>query len=444
MKIFIVEDDEWYNEYISYNIELDDSHEIQKYQLGQDCLNNLKDQPDLITLDYQLPDISGEEILKRIKNFNPNIEVLIISEQEKIETAVKLLKEGAFDYIVKTKDIQDRLLSVIRNIKKQKRLEKQIDSLQQEVEKKYRFEKTIVGQSKEIKQIFALIEKASNTSIVVTITGETGTGKELVAKAIHYNSERKKEPFVAINMAALPPELIESELFGHEKGAFTGAQNVRVGKFEEADSGTLFLDEIGEMDLSMQAKLLRALQEREITRLGSNKIIKLKCRIIVATNQNLKEEIKEKNFREDLYYRLFGITIEMPPLRDRGKDILVLSKHFIKEYCNENDLPIKYLSTDAQQKLLSYHYPGNIRELKSVVELAIVMSNGENIEMQDITFGSDEHDPQAINFELTLAEHNLRIVQSYLKKSNNNVKEAAQKLGVGFSTIYRMLKKHES
>ena len=443
MKIFIVEDDEWYSEYIAYNLQLDDDHDIEKFQLGGECLKELKKQPDIITLDYQLPDASGEDILRKIKDFNPDIEVIIISEQEKIETAVELLKQGAFDYIVKSKDIRDRLLSVLRNIKKQIGLRKQIDTLQLEVEKKYEFEKTILGQSKEIKRIYGLIEKAIQTNIVVTITGETGTGKELVAKAIHYNSPRRKAPFVAINMAAVPSDLIESELFGHEKGAFTGAQSTRLGKFEEAGDGTLFLDEIGELDLSLQAKLLRALQEKEISRLGSNKIINIKCRIIVATNRNLKQEVKEKKFREDLYFRLFGITIDMPPLRERGNDILVLSRYFIKAYCEENGIEIKSLSRDSQKKLMSYHFPGNIRELKSVIELAIVMSNDKEIGADDITFGGEEFDPETMNYELTLKEHNHRIVQSYLKKYNDNVKLAAEKLGIGFSTIYRMLRQEE-
>jgi len=308
------------------------------------------------------------------------------------------------------------------------------------VEKKYNYEKSIIGNSKEIKKVFGLIEKAINTNIVVTITGETGTGKELVAKAIHYNSIRKKEPLIAINMAAVPKDLIESELFGHEKGAFTGAQATRIGKFEEASGGTLFLDEIGEMDLTLQAKLLRALQEKEITRIGSNKVIKTNCRIIVSTNRNLKQEVKDKKFREDLFYRLFGITIEIPPLREREHDILVLSRYFIREYCKENNITVKDLSREAQKKLLSYSYPGNVRELKSVVELAVVMSNNQEIETEDIKFGNDELEPEVMNYELTLREHNYRIVKSYLRKYDENVKIAAEKLGIGFSTIYRMLK----
>lgn len=443
LKVYIVEDDDWYAKLIEYNIKLDEDHEVKIFESGEACLKELKNQPDVITLDYKLPDIKGEEMMKKIKDYNPDIEVVIISEQEKIETAVELLKLGAFDYIVKSKDIRDRLLSVIRNIKKQSGLKEKIRNLQEEVEQKYDFENSIIGNSKSIKKIYRLIEKAIQTNIVVTITGETGTGKELVAKAIHYNSDRKKNPFIPINMAAIPSELIESELFGHEKGAFTGAQNTRIGKFEEADSGTLFLDEIGEMDLTLQAKLLRVLQEKEVTRVGSNKSKKINCRIIVATNRNLQQEVKKGNFRDDLYYRLFGLTIQMPPLRDRDNDIIILAKHFISSNCKENNMPEKVLSRETQKKLMSYAYPGNVRELKSVIDLAVVMANGPEIEAEDITFSKDDTDPEFINKELTLREHNLRIVKAYLKKYDENVKQAADALDIGFSTIYRMLKEED-
>jgi len=441
MKVFIVEDDEWYCEFISYTLQLDDEYDIIKFHSGKDCLNNLKEKPDIITLDYQLPDLSGEELLKKIKDFDPEIEVIVISEQEKIETAVNLLKLGAFDYIVKSKDIRDRLLNVLRNIKRQRGLKKQINLLQSEVEKKYDFENTIIGSSPEIKKVYNLIEKAITTNMVVTITGETGTGKELVAKAIHYNSPRKKEAFIAINMAAIPKDLIESELFGHEKGAFTGAQIARIGKFEEASGGTLFLDEIGEMDLNLQAKLLRALQEKEITRIGSNKPIKIDSRIIVSTNRNLKEEVKEKRFRDDLYYRLLGITIAMPPLRERENDVIALARFFMDKFCIENRMQSKVLSREAQKKLLSYSFPGNVRELKSITELAVVMSNTEEIEAEDISIEANEKGTEIIDYELTLREHNFKVAKAYLTKYNDNVKVAAEKLGIGFSTLYRMLRK---
>lgn len=443
LKVFVVEDDEWYAEFISYNLTLDQDVEVKKFLNARDLLNHLKDKPDVITLDYRLPDLDGEQLLKKIKDFNPEIEIVVVSEQEKIETAVDLLKLGAYDYIVKSKDIRDRILNVVRNLKKQSGLKRKIHSLQKEVEKKYDFKKLIIGNSLPVKKVFELIEKAIQTNISVTITGETGTGKELVAKSIHFNSDRKKQPFVPINMAAIPHELIESELFGHEKGAFTGAHISRKGKFEEADTGTLFLDEIGEMELTLQAKLLRALQEKEITRVGSNNPIKINCRIIVASNKNLLQMVKKGAFRDDLYYRLFGLNIQMPPLRERDTDILLLAKYFIREYARENSLPEKKLNREAQKKLMTYTYPGNVRELKSVIELAFVMSNSEEIETDDITFSQDDTDPEKINQEMTLREHNIRIIKSYLKKYNGNVKEAANKLDIGFSTIYRMIKERK-
>jgi two-component system, NtrC family, response regulator AtoC len=418
-------------------------YRVTKFLNGNDCIKNLKSRPDVVTIDYRLPDMSGETLLKTIKDLDQDIEIVVISEQEKIEIAVELLKLGAYDYIVKSMDIRERLLNVVRNLKKQSNLKKQLVTLQNEVEKKYDFEKQIIGQSKPIKKIFGLIEKAINTSISVTITGETGTGKDLVAKAIHYNSERRKKPFVAINMAAIPRELVESELFGHEKGAFTGAHASRKGKFEEADGGTLFLDEIGEMDLTLQAKLLRALQEREVTPVGSNKSIQVNCRILVATNKNLLQNVRSGMFRDDLYYRLFGLGINMPPLRERDNDILLLAKHFMKVYCQENNIPEKIISREAQKKLMTYTYPGNVRELKSVIELSVVLSNNQQIEVEDINFSEDDTLPEMINRELTLREHNLRIVKSYLNKYDGNVKEAARKLDIGFSTIYRMLKEEE-
>jgi DNA-binding NtrC family response regulator len=439
-RIFVVEDDDWYNKLLVHNLSLNPDYEVQSFRTGKDCLNKLNDAPDAVTLDYRLPDMDGADVLKKIKEENPDIQVIIISGQEDIDVVVELLKAGAYDYIVKTNDIRQRLLNTVHNIRQRTDLKSRIVSLQKEVEVKYDFQKSIIGDSPAIKKIFGLIEKAIQTNITVTITGETGTGKELVAKAIHYNSSRKSKPFVAVNAAAIPSELIESELFGHEKGAFTGAATQRLGKFEEADGGTLFLDEVGEMDISFQAKLLRALQEKEITRVGSNKVIKTDCRIIVATNRNLAEEVKAGKFREDLYYRFFGLPIELPPLRERGNDILVLSKFFLDKFCKENKLDPKSLSEDAQQKLMAYSFPGNIRELKSVIDLAAVMADGKEIGASDITLGTPGVLPDVMNGQLTLREYNFKIVSAYLRKHENNIPLVAEKLDISQSTIYRMLK----
>jgi two-component system response regulator AtoC len=439
--IYIVEDNEWFNQLLVHNLSLNPDYQVRGFYTAKDFLKHLDDSPDVVTLDYRLPDMDGAEVLSKIKAHNPNIEVLIISAQDNIETAVELLKHGANDYIVKEKDIRERLLRVINNIHKNLYLKNRISYLEKEVQKKYNFQNFIIGNSPAILRTIELIEKAISTNITITITGETGTGKEVVAKAIHYNSSRKNKPFVPVNVASIPAELIESELFGHEKGSFTGALARRIGKFEEANGGTLFLDEIGEMDISIQAKLLRALQEKEIIRIGSNAPVKIDCRIIVATHRNLKSEIKEGKFREDLYYRLFGLPIELPPLRERGNDILLLAKHFAKSFCEENALKEKILTPDAQKKILTYNFPGNVRELKSVVELAIVMSSNNEIDANDITLTSSEIITELTNEELTLEEYNLRILNIYLKKYDDNIKLVAEKLNISQSTIYRMLKK---
>jgi DNA-binding NtrC family response regulator len=368
---------------------------------------------------------------------------VMLTEQEKIETAVELLNKGAFDYIVKSKNIRDRLFTSLAHIKDKIGLQKQVSNLEAAVQKKYDFEKVIIGTSKPILEVFELLGKAASSKINVTLTGETGTGKELAAKAIHYNSNRAREAFVAVNLAALPAELIESELFGHEKGAFTGAQFQRIGKFEEATNGTIFLDEIAEIDAHIQVKLLRVLQEKEIVRIGSNKTIKVNPRIIVASHKDLQKEVKEGRFREDLYFRLFGLTIELPPLRDRGNDIVILAKHFIASYASENEVAAPELSHKAIDKLLSYSFPGNVRELRSIIELAVVMCDNKEISENDINFRNnmDLYTPPSEG--LTLKAHTERIIRLYLDKHKGNVKAAARELDISYSTIYRMLKPDE-
>ena len=315
--------------------------------------------------------------------------------------------------------------------------------MQQEISVKYDFEKSIVGNSSAIKKVFENIERAVKTQITVSITGETGTGKELVAKAIHYNSKRKSKPFVAVNIAAIPKDLIESELFGHEKGSFTGALQRRIGKFEEAEGGTLFLDEIGEMDISLQAKLLRVLQEKEVTRIGSNQAIKLDVRVLVATHRNLQEEVKAKNFREDLYYRLLGLPIQLPPLRERGQDIIILAKYFLDQFVKENQLPKIKISDEAQAKLLQYAFPGNVRELKSIIELAAVLGDGGELRSQDISFNSPMSTDSFMLKEMTMQDYTYHIIRSYLNKYDDNVLDVAKRLDIGKSSIYRYLKEME-
>ena len=438
--IFVLEDDEWYNKLLSHTISLNPDYQVKSFFSASEFFKNIHEKPDVVTLDYRLPDNTGEDVLEKIKQVSPDTEVIIISEQGNIETALNLLKNGAYDYIVKEKNIKDRLLAIINNVQKNIKLKSRIIILEKELQKKHDFSQSIVGSSPAMANVSSLIEKALGINITVTITGETGTGKEVVAKTIHYNSIRKQKPFVAVNVAAIPADLIESELFGHEKGSFTGALARRIGKFEEANGGTLFLDEIGEMELTVQAKLLRVLQEKEITRIGSNVPVKTDCRIIVATHRNLKEEVKSGRFREDLYFRLYGLIIELPPLRERGKDVLILAKYFMDVFCKENQLAPKTLSDEAQGKLMSYHFPGNVRELKSTVELAIVMSNSDNILAEHINLSSSDIISDNFSEDMTLKEYELKIIKNYLKKYDDNMKLVAQKLDIGLSTLYRILK----
>ncbi len=358
LKIFVVEDNEWYNKLLVYTLSLNPDYEVKSFFNARDFLNCLGESPDVVTLDYRLPDLSGLEVLKRIRQENNDVQVILISEQEDTDMVVTLLKLGAYDYITKSTDIKERLLNTIQNLRKDIGLKMEISTLRREIQKKYSFSQTIIGESQAIKSVNELIEKALETNITVIISGETGTGKELVAKAIHYNSRRKERSFVAVNVPAIPSELIESELFGHEKGAFTGASSRRIGRFEEADGGTLFLDEIGEMEQNLQTRLLRVLQEKEIVRVGSNKPVKTDCRIITATNKNLREEVKKGRFREDLYYRLLGLPIELPPLRDRGNDILILARHFIENFCSENNIPTEKTGTVSTEKTDGLFLPG--------------------------------------------------------------------------------------
>lgn len=443
-KIFIVEDDEWFNEFLVYILSLNPDHDARSFKKGKDLLKMLNEQPQMVTLDYNLPDMDGGALMKKIKEQSPQTECIIISEQNKIDTAVSLLKDGAYDYFVKSQDIRDRLLNTIEKIKQQQQLQTKIIQLEEAVGKKYSFENRLIGKSEDFQKMFPLIQKATQTNITVSITGETGTGKEEVAKAIHYNSPRKSGPFLAVNMAAIPEELAESELFGHEKGAFTGALNSRTGRFEESNGGTLFLDEIGEMELQLQAKLLRVLQEKEVVKLGSNKHIKFDARIIVATHKNLQEEVKRGAFREDLFFRLFGLQIKIPPLRQRATDIMLLAEFFIKKFCHENTLAQKNLSAQAKQKLMAYHFPGNVRELKSVIELACVLSEEKTIDATDLNFSHSDFSTELLSEELTLEGYEKKIINHFLNKYNNNALLVAEKLGIGKSTIYRFLNREKN
>ncbi len=440
MRIFCVEDDLVFSKVLRHRLSLDPEFTVSSFDTAKKFLAELSNSPDIITIDVNLPDMGGVQLLEEIRRELPEVPVLAISGQEDVKVAASLFRLGLYDYIVKDENTLDRLWSVIHNISSKVVLDREVKVLRKEVDVKYDLNSELKGTSVGMQRVLSTLKKSLHSDINVAITGETGTGKELVAKTIHFNSTRKRGPFVAVNVTAIPSELIESELFGHEKGAFTGAQNERIGKFEEAKGGTLFLDEIGEMEISAQAKILRVLQEMEVTRVGGNKLIPLDFRLVIATHKNLLEEVKNGNFREDLYYRLMGISVELPPLRDRDKDIILLAKYFSDQFADKNKLPQKKLSDSAKKVLMSYPFPGNIRELKAIMETAMVIGEGERIEPEDLNL-RDDHSLD-LNFKsgFTLEEYTAAVIQKTLKENESNVLKTAHKLDIGKSTIYRLIK----
>ena len=442
-KIFIVEDDPWYGEILEYHLSLNNDYGVSLFESGKACLKELHQQPDLITIDYSLGDMNGEELFQKIRQWNPNVPVIVISGQQEIDVALDLLKSGVLDYIIKDDNTKELLWNSVLKAQETAQLKQQVRNLTQQLGDKFDFKKSIIGNSRVMKNTFKLMTKAIGSHINVSISGETGTGKEIVAKAIHFNSDRKKKTFVPVNMASIPSELVESELFGHEKGSFTGAIARKIGKFEEAQGGSIFLDEIAELDIAAQSKLLRVLQEREITRVGGSGTVQLDVRVIAATHKNLQEEVQKGNFREDLYYRVIGLPIDLPPLREREEDVLLLAKYFLDAFCKESKSTVIKISAEAKKKLMSYNYPGNIRELKSMIELAAVMSDGKTIESNDINYGSARGDMAFMAIEKSMREYNCDIIKYFLKKYDNDVLMVGDKLSIGKSTIYKMIKDKE-
>lgn len=386
-KIFIVEDDQFLGNLIKRTLEKLDNTEVMHFLTPEDCLKNLHQNPDIISIDYNLPGINGVELLEKIRNYNDNIQCIMVSGQEKLDVVIDTYRKGAVNYIIKDDNALVNLENAVKVLAKSVHLRQENDSLKELVIDRNKYT-NILGNSGPVLKVLRMIQKVEKSNIMVLVTGQSGTGKELVARAIHYNSPRAKKPFVTVNMGAIPDDLIESELFGHEKGAFTDARDRRIGKFEEANEGSVFLDEIGEMDLMMQTKLLRVLQEKEVTRIGSNKSIKLDVRVIAATNRNLVTEVKAGRFREDLFYRLQGFLIHLPPLFERGDDVVLLSKCFLNDFCRDNKMPTIALSKEAIKFLMDYKWPGNVRELKAVIERAAIMSENNTILPADLVFAN--------------------------------------------------------
>jgi DNA-binding NtrC family response regulator len=348
-------------------------------------MGNMGLRPDIISIDYNLPGMNGIELMMRVKEIDPMAMVILVSGQETREVIVDAYHKGASDYIIKNESLNANFANAIDNLAANVRLRKEVEVLREQIIDRHKYS-SILGNSQAILKVLKLMQKVEKSNIMVLITGQSGTGKELVAKGLHYNSNRARKPFVTVNMGAIPEDLVESELFGHEKGAFTDARERRIGKFEEADGGTIFLDEIGEMTLHLQSKLLRVLQEKEVTRIGSNKTIKLDFRMIAATNRNLALEVKEGRFREDLFYRIQGFLIHLPPLEERGDDVILLAKNFLSDFCLNNRMNQPELSRETISFMLKYKWPGNIRELKAVIERAAVLCENNTITPEDLMF----------------------------------------------------------
>ncbi len=404
---------------------------------------------DLVITDLKLPDVDGMEILKRGLRINPDIAVIMITAYGTIENAVDAMKMGAVDYVLKPIDIYDLRLRVDKAISA-KNMRKEIVYLKSEVSKKYGFQ-NIIGNSKAMREVYEKVMQIAPTKSNVLILGESGTGKELIAKAIHYNSPRKDKPFIALNCAAIAESLFESELFGHEKGAFTGAVEKRVGKFEMAHMGTLFLDEVGEIPLPIQVKLLRVLEEKEFMRVGGTRLIKVDVRLISATNADLEKAVKENKFREDLYYRLKVVTIELPPLRERKEDIPLLVSHFVEEFCRENNKRIDSIDKEVMEFFMEYDWPGNVRELRNTIENMVVMAKKNRLTLEDVPIYNkkredkrEEKDREVfkIDFtpEMSLKDIEREVIRKALLKVNGNKTKAAKMLKIGLRTLQRKVK----
>ena len=446
LNILIVEDERFQREMLKGFL-AGEGHRVAEAKDGNTAIRQVQDGHfDLLLLDFKMPGMNGIEVLEKIKNINPEISVIMMTAYGTIETAVDAMKLGAVDYIPKPIDL-DQLLTLVNRISERQTLIRENEILRQKVWKKGFAQEQIIYKDAGMETIINMVGRVASSRATVLIMGESGTGKELFANLVHATSPRSEKPMIVVNCGALPETLLESELFGYEKGAFTGATARRMGRFEEADGGTLFLDEIGELSPPVQVKLLRFLQEREFQRLGGNQTIQADVRIISATNQNLEEKVKEGTFREDLYYRLNVVSITVPPLRDRRGDISVLTKYFIKRFSAENGKDIKGLSNEAMDILMKYDYPGNVRELENIIERAVVITRDHVISIRDLPF--EEISPQhfadykeggALRDEIESLER--KRIEQALDETGNNQTKAAELLGITERTLRYKLKKH--
>ena len=452
-RILVVDDEESIREFLDIMLKKE-GYEVTLAEDGRRAQELIKKKTfDMVISDLQMPHMTGVELLKFTKEFNEEIVFMIITAFGTTETAVEAMKLGAYDYITKPFKI-DEVRILINNALKNKRLETENIQLKRELKKENSFS-NIIGNSGPMHKIFDLVQRVSQTATNVLITGESGTGKELIAKAIHFNGPLKDKPFVTINCGAIPENLMESEMFGHKKGSFTGAISDKMGLFEVADQGTLFLDEVGELPLNIQVKLLRAIQERVIRMVGGTDDIKIEVRIVAATNRNLEDMVKQGGFREDLYYRLNVIHIKSPPLRERRDDIPILAKHFLDKYNGKLGKGVKSISTEAMEVLKKYDYPGNVRELENVIERTVALEAGATILPESLpplvtttsgarklasAYDIDVTD-EGLDLEKVVGQIEKEILIKAIHRANGVKKKAAKLLGITFRSMrYRVEK----
>ncbi|MDW8304547.1 MAG: sigma-54 dependent transcriptional regulator [Acidobacteriota bacterium] len=445
-RILIVEDEELMRVILSELLETE-GYKVFTADSAESALEIFSSENiDLVLTDIRMSRMDGIELLDKIKSIDEDALVIILTAYSSVDSAVSALRKGAYDYITKP-FVNEELIKTVRNAIHQRELFRENRYLRRELNQHYSFSE-IIGTSESLQNVFRIVKKVSVTNATVLIQGESGTGKELIARAIHHNSLRANKPFIAVNCGALPETLLEAELFGHTKGAFTDAKTERKGLFRSAEGGTIFLDEISEMPASLQVKLLRAIQEHEVTPVGSNIPIKFDARIIAATNRNLEEEVKAGRFREDLFYRLNVIEINLPPLRERKEDIPLLAKHFVKKIAKEQNAPEKSIPREVMLALMAYDWPGNIRELETAIERAFILSQDEHIELESLPKKIIEHSQNSseirdpLGYRPTLEEIEKRYILEVLKSTNYDKVEAAQILGIDLSTLYRKLKKY--
>lgn len=449
--IFVVDDQLPIIKLLTYWVQDKWGYTIETFGNAEDMLKKLHTRPDLILLDIMLPGISGVDALKKIKQSNEHLPVIMLSAQGRVDIALDALRDGAYDYFPKPLDVQ-RLEPAVKNAIKSYDLTRELENIKENAKKEFSFDNIISADGK-MQDVFKLISKVLDNDITVLIHGESGTGKELIARAIHYNGVRKDKPFVVVNCASIPRELLESELFGHEKGSFTGAHQRKLGKFEIANGGTIFLDEVGELEMPLQAKLLRVIQEREFERVGGTEIIKTDVRILSATNRDLKVSVEKNEFREDLFYRLNSFPITIPPLRKRRGDILVLAEHFLAKFNEKLAKEVTGFSRKALKLIYDYDWPGNVREMENTLERCLILSESNTIDIEEFPMhirnaveeGTSESNGELFGDDVIVPFEKIKeeAIRHALKVTKGNILEAARQLQLGRATIYRLMERYQ-